>query len=170
MSVTYCEQWSRHYSYPHTPLTQEQARKRHEKGKLYTALVGDPARPCCFLEFSEFRSVCVEFLDGWLRSIRAYSFQEKRPGDLFLSAATLRQFAAGAANPHWGDIYYFDEDGRMVIHRAEITPKATTIVSREETTTDVSHNWEPFPEFGQYQGLAAFDRGMPALRAEQGSL
>jgi hypothetical protein len=144
-------------------LTESQARKRHEKSKLYTALVGDPVRPRCFLEFSAFRSVCVEFLDAWLRSVRAYSFQEKRPNEFFLSSATLRQFAAGAMEPHCGDIYYFKVDGRLVIHRYEITPRATALLSREETTTDVSHNWEPFPEFGQYEGLATFDRGIPAL-------
>jgi hypothetical protein len=141
----------------------EQARKHYEKSKLYTALVGDPVRPRCFLEFSAFRSVCAEFLDDTLRSVRDYSFQEKRPNEFFISVATLRQFAEGATEPHWGDIYYFMVDGGLTIVRYEVTPRATTEVEREETLTDVSHNWEPFPEFGQYEGLAKFDRGIPAL-------
>ena len=29
---------------------------------------------------------------------------------------------------------------------------------------DVSCNWEPFPEFGQYDGLARLDRKSPWLR------
>lgn len=152
-------------------LTESQARKRHEKSKLYTALVGDPVRPRCFLEFSAFRTVCVEFLDASLRSIRKYSFQEKRPNEFFLSSATLRQFAAGATEPYWSDIYYFKVDGELTIVRYEVTPRATTEVDSEETLTDVSHNWEPFPVFGHYEGLATFDRGIPALvGAEQAGL
>jgi hypothetical protein len=28
----------------------------------------------------------------------------------------------------------------------------------------VSKNWEPYPKFGQYKGLAQLDRGTPLLR------
>ena len=163
MQITYCVQWSRHYSQLHEPLTEAQARKRHADGKLYTAVLGDLEKPQCFLEFSAYRSVCVEFLDDTLRSIRDYSFQEKRPNEFFVSVATLRKFAEGAKEPHWGDIYYFMVDGGLTIVRYEVTPRATTEVEREEFLTDVSHNWEPFPEFGHYEGLAEFDRGIPAL-------
>jgi hypothetical protein len=166
MQVTYCEQWSRHYSHPHKPLTEKQARERHRQGKLYTALLGDPAH--CFLEFSAFRSVCVEFLDEALRSVLLYSFQEKQPNSLFLSEAIIRRYdadpQANSGYPNSADLYDFDVDGRLIIRHSVITPRATTRVGEEETTTDVTQNWEPFPEFGCYDGLATRDRGIPVLR------
>jgi len=167
MQITYCEQWSRHYSHPHLPLTEQQAAERHQKNKLYTALLGDPGRPRCFLEFSAYRSVCVEFLDASLRSLRDYSFQEKRPNELFLSGATIRQFSGDSPEPNWGDVYHFEVDGRLIVEHYEVTPRATTLISSEETTTDVGHNWEPYPEFGQYEGLAQLDRGIPLLNVTQ---
>jgi hypothetical protein len=36
--------------------------------------------------------------------------------------------------------------------------------STPPSVDDVSRNWEPYPEFGQYQGLATLDRGTPLLR------
>jgi hypothetical protein len=146
-------------------LTEVQARKRHEQGKLYTALLGDLMRPYCFLEFSAYRSVCVEFLDNSLRSIRAHSFQEERASELFLSGVTIRRYDGESQYVSSGDVYYFKVDGRLFIERYIGTPPiGSRLVSTEETTTDVSHNWEPFPEFGQYDGLAMLDRGIPVLK------
>lgn len=163
IDVHYCVQWFRANKCPTELLTEAQARKRHEDGKLYTALIGEATRPWCFLEFTAFRSVCVEFLDSFLRSYRDYSFQEKRPNEFFLSAATFRKFDDGGDYPTWGDIYYFKISGELTIVRYEVTPRATTEVGREDALTDVSRNWEPFPDFGHYEGLARFDRGIPAL-------
>src|SRR5262249_54410012 len=101
--VYFCEQWFRGSNYPADFLSEEQARELHEEGKPYTALLGDVHRPYYFLEFSAYRSVCVEFLDRSLRSFRDYSFQEKRPSEFFLSQATLRRFVEGATDPSAGD-------------------------------------------------------------------
>jgi hypothetical protein len=165
IDVYYCEQWFRAKNRPDEILTATKARRRHEQGKLYTALMGDLMRPYCFLEFSAYRSVCVEFLDESLRSIRAHSFQEQRPDELFLSRVTIRRYEGESRYVNSGDVYYFKVDGRLFIERYIGTPpRGSKLVNTEETTTDVSRNWEPFPEFGQYDGLATLDRGIPALK------
>ena len=52
----------------------------HAKGKLYTALLGDELRPWCFLEFTAYRSIGVEFLDQSLRrSISIIRFRKSGP-------------------------------------------------------------------------------------------
>jgi hypothetical protein len=162
MPPTYCEQWSRGYKEPRKPLTTEQAKHRHENGKLYTALFGDTSRPKCFLEFSEFRSVAVEFLDPALRTYRDYSFQEKKPGWLFLSVIRIPGFPNDTAEPNRATVYYVETDGHVAIVRYEAYPTGvgSYIAGREERTLDVTNNWEPFPEFGHYKGLARFDRGI----------
>jgi hypothetical protein len=162
MEIAYCEQWSRLYSHPHDVLTEEEAERRHETGKLYTALLGDPTKPTCFLEFSESRSVAVNFLDSALRIYRGHSFQEKKPGWLFLSVIRIPGFPNDTAEPNRATVYYVETDGHVAIVRYEAYPTGvgSYIAGREERTLDVTNNWEPFPEFGHYKGLARFDRGI----------
>jgi hypothetical protein len=152
--------------HPHQEITEAEARARHERVELYTAVLGDPARPYCFLEFSAYRSVCVEFLDGALRSVLEHSFQEKQPGKLFLSMAVVRRYDGDSLDVSSGDVYYFEVDGRLFIERYIGTvPYGSRLVGTDESTTDVTHNWEPFPEFGQYDGLAKRDRGISVLKS-----
>jgi hypothetical protein len=165
MVLTYCEQWSSHNREAHKPLSEERAATRHRLGKLYTALLGDPARPRCFLEFSEFRSVCVEFMDEALRTYLTYSFSEERPNELFVEMAVKRRFEHPTGQEGDGRAFYFQTDGRLFVEYYQVGPTGPSVlVSKEESRTDISRNWEPFPEFGRYDGLARLDRGIPALR------
>lgn len=162
--VHYCVQWFRGKNYPADILTPEQARKRHEKGKLYTALLGDPAKPDCFLEFSAYRSVCVEFLDASLRSFRVLSFSEERPNQLFLESVVIRNFDHPSGEESDGHVYYFKTDGRLFIEHYRVGPTGPSLmIDSQESHADTSRNWESFPEFGHYERLAVFDRSIPAL-------
>lgn len=164
MQITYCEQWSRNYLHPHNPLTEQQARERHQRNELYTALLGEPMRPNCFLEFSAYRSVCVEFLDQSLRTYRLYSFSEEDETKLFLEQVVIRQFVHATGAQSDGDVYYFKLDGRLFVEHYCVGATAPSVmISSEEKRADITHNWEPCPEFGHYEGLARFDRGIPAL-------
>jgi hypothetical protein len=166
MQISYCVQWFRHDKCPTEILSEAEAQKAHSQGKLYTALLGDPLRPDCFLEFSAFRSVCVEFLDPALRTYFHYSFQEMRPNELFISMSRRPEFPNEIDPPNWATVLYFKTDGHLLIVRYEANPDGvgSKIVAEEERIVDVTRNWEPYPEFGDYQGLATLDRGTPLLR------
>ena len=144
MQISYCTQWSRHNSRPIDTLTDTQARTAHEEGKLYTVLVGERLRPECFLEFTAFRSVGVEFLDGALRTYLDYSFQEKRRNELFLSMSRRPQFPNDVDPPDRATVLFFKTDGQLDIVRYESNPNGvgSKIVDRESRTVDVTHNWE----------------------------
>ena len=165
MQISYCRQWFRHNKCPTDMLTAAQAQTAHANGKLYTVLVGDPLRPNCFLEFSAFRSVCVEFLDSALRTYFHYSYQEKRPNDLFISMSRRPEFPNDVDPPDRATVLFFKTDGRLEIvrYKANANGVGSQIVGKEEQIVDVSRNWEPYPEFGDYQGLATLDRGTPLL-------
>jgi hypothetical protein len=161
--ISYCTQWSRHGKHPYHVISEVEARRRHKSGELYTAVLADGIRPRCFLEFSGAPSVCVEFLDEALRTYFHYSFQEKRPKELFISMSRRPEFPNDFDEPDRATVLYFETDGRLVIVRyvANADGIGSKIVSEEEQIVDVSRNWEPCPEFGQYQGLATLDRGTP---------
>jgi hypothetical protein len=165
MQISYCTQWSRHKNRPTDLLTEVQARRDHKKGRLYTVLVGDPLRPRCFLEFTKFRSVTVEFLDSSLRTYFDYAFQEKRPNELFITMSRRPEFPNDVDPPDRATVLYFRTDGRLAIekYQAHADGVGSKIIGREERVVDVSRNWEPFPKFGDYEGLATLDRGTPLL-------
>lgn len=165
METHYCTQWSRYDKRPWDTITEAEARQAHQQGKLYTALLGSATTPHCFLEFTEFRAVGVEFLDLALRTYFDYSFQEKRPGELFISMSRRPEFPNRVDRPDRATVLYFKTDGRVVIARYMSNPDdvGSKMIGREEQIVDVSRNWEPYPEFGDYQGLATLDRGSPWL-------
>jgi len=158
MEINYCRQWSRHHKRFHEPLTEAEAREAHSNGKLYTAVLGNRERPYCFLELSAYRSVSVNFLDAFQRIYLDYSFQEMngRPNELFLSLACIREFFELSDDPIRAPVCFFKTDGQLVIDHTEFNPatRVERIVEREELRTDVSDHWEPYPEFGQYEGLS----------------
>lgn len=164
--ISYCTQWSRYKKRTHQPISEEEARKRHQGNKLYTALLGGETHPYCFLEFSAYRSVCVEFLDAALRTYFDYSFQEMRPHELFMSMSRRPEFPNEVDEPNRATVLYFKPDGRLFIVRYEANADGigSKIVGEEERIVDVSHNWEPYPAFREYTGLARLDRGTPLLR------
>jgi hypothetical protein len=97
--ISYCTQWSRLGNRPREVISEAEAMLRHTSGELYTAILGDENRPRCFLEFSGARSVCVEFLDAALRTYFHYSFQEKRPNELFISMSRRPVFRTKSILP-----------------------------------------------------------------------
>lgn len=163
--ISYCTQWSRLGKHPHQVISEAEARRRHANGELYTAVLYDENRPRCFLEFSGARSVCVEFLDASLRTYFHYSFQEKRPNELFISMSRRPEFANDVDEPDRATVLYFKTNGYLTVvhYEANADGIGSRIVGREERIVDVSRNWEPYPEFGDYQGLATLDRGTPLL-------
>lgn len=165
MQISYCTKWSRHNRRPWDMLSEMQARTAHENGKLYTALIGNPLRPDCFLEVTAFRSVCVEFLDAALRTYLSYSFQEKRPNELFISMSRRPQFPNETDPPDRATVLFFKTDGQLHIERFLSNPDGigSKLVGEESRVVDVTYNWERYPKFGDYAGLATRDRCPPLL-------
>jgi hypothetical protein len=156
MEVHYCRGWFRPRKVLSEPLTEHEARAAHDSRALYTALIGDRDHPRCFVEITG-DSMAVEFLDAHLRPYVCYHFQERRPGMLFISMAIFRKFEGGSDKVREAVIYYYKEDGRTEVHKTFISPAETW---EGDTTLDVSPNWEPYPEFGEYESITRLDRGL----------
>jgi len=142
MQINYCTQWSRHNNRPADSLTEDEARAAHEKGTLYTVLVGDRMRPDCFLEFTAFRCVGVEFLDAALRTYLDYTFQEKRPNELFISMSRRPQFPNDTDPPDRATVLFFKTDGQFKIERFKSNPDGigSKRVGEESRVVDVTYN------------------------------
>jgi len=164
MSYSYAEKWSRSYKEAIKPLTEAEARKRHEKkGALYTVLLGDPARPSTIVEIVSQDSIQVEFYDETLRRLGYYQFVVQSNGQLFMVAAGFNEFDDNNRMPIWSRRFSFKPDGRVMSFEVDHVkdPDKETV---GEKTVDVSLNWEPYPAFGDYASIARFDRDKPAAK------
>jgi hypothetical protein len=157
--ITYCQGWFRAKKYAPVLLDPAEARRRHDAGELYTALVGEATSPQCFLEIRR-GFVGVDFLDALLRCRTSYSFQAPAAGRLFLSMATHRDFVAATDQVAEGTTYMFQPSGEVQLRRERLHP--THELATSSTRADVSGHWEDFPAFGDYAALMRLERGAAA--------
>ena len=72
-TVSYAERWSGKKGGVVRPLEEEEARRRHDRGELYVAVLGNSQRPRAYLEVRfEAGFAGVHFLDGELRNHLTY--------------------------------------------------------------------------------------------------
>lgn len=153
---SYVEKWSRGYKELLGPLTEEEARARHDKGGWYTVLVDSTVTPSCFIEVvGENGYVGVNFLDGHLRSYLVYAFQQSEPGKLFNSVGTFRTFVGDSDEVATVETYRFGREGKVTVERRDLQTDVVEVGSRE---IDVTPNFEGWPEFGQYERLLIVER------------
>jgi hypothetical protein len=157
MKITYCKRWSRFRKCMTEIWNAEKARKAHERGDLYTVLLGDPEKPTCFLEVHlKLGYIGVNFLDEYLRDYFQCGFTKEKPGMLFLSQVTHREYEAETDTVIEAKFARFFPDGRAIYEIDNTHEDA--LLRKEVEQEDLSVNWEPIPEFGQYESIARFER------------
>jgi hypothetical protein len=155
-TVTYAERWLDGRPDEVEELDDAEARSRHESGELYTAILGDRESPRAYVDVRlEKGFVGVHFLDDDGRNHVTYLFG-KGDGDdrLFLEQAVWRQFDDDGEVAR-GDAYYFKRDGTIHLESKDYVNRTA---ERGDKHDDVSGNWEPVPEFGDYESIARLER------------
>ena len=152
MQFTYCSRWFRAKAAPIDPLSEDDARIKHDSRSPYVAALGDPVT--VFLEFAG-DYLGVGFLDEYGREYLMYQYQEFEPNRLFLTMAVHREFQSENSQVVGSTVYYFKPTGELHIEKVD---DATHVVTTQDSMTDVSGNWELYPVFGDYQGLLNKER------------
>lgn len=155
-TVSYGERWTDLGNYIADPFDAEAARERHERGRLYAAILGDPERPWAFLNVRlEVGYVGVHFLDEQLRNDLTYSFRAPdSESELFLNQATVRSYDSS------GDLVFAEHYTFEPPNLAHVA-KLDYVADEQETSdveTDLAQNWEPVPAFGEYESIARRER------------
>lgn len=155
VSITYSIYWARSTHSPNRPISDSEAEGRHNAREQYVALVQHGERRYCFLEICD--NVCnVEFFDAQQRNYLLYCFIEReQKGRFFLCRTQHSVYDGDSCRLLEASTFYFQEDGRLLIEDRNYVEKT---VSESESVIDVSANWEPYPEFGKYEGLMAIER------------
>jgi hypothetical protein len=134
------------------------ARQAHLCRKEYSVLAIDANEsPRFVIEFNnDFAG--IGFFDQLGREYLCYHFQEKEAGRLFLTMAVHREFEGLTRRIIRGTILAFKTDGTIVLEKLDFIEN-TTSTGPAEKPSDVSQNWETYPEFGEYNSIARVNRG-----------
>jgi len=150
----YCKSWFWAKKRPTEMWTEDQARKAHNDRKTYTVLVREVEHPYAVVEVAN-DFVALTFLDDLLRQSMSYHFTEVEPGKLFLSMVTHREFDGDTDEVRIGHSYIFNQDGGLIIRKRTFSPNG---LEEANSSTDVSRNYEKYPDFGDYEHLLKVER------------
>lgn len=153
--MTYSEDWSLNYREARNPLTIESAAKYHQERRRYAVACGAGDFPVAVVLMTG-KSAQIEFFDDSQRPYLSFQFQERKPNQLFLTMATHREFTSGSDKPASAVTFIFEEDGSGHIREYDGITMRTKVRTMERA--DVSQYWEPYPEFGHYEGLLRVER------------
>ncbi|MCB1325991.1 MAG: lytic transglycosylase [Spirochaetales bacterium] len=156
LPVFYCAGWFRAKRRAIDPWTEERARKAHDKGEVYTALVGDLSEPYCFLEVHlALGYVGVGFLDEGNREYLGRSFALQASGRFFMTEEDFRAFDGTTDRILKNDSYVYEPSGLVRIRRTNVSENT---LETAEARIDVADFWEDPPGIGDYHGFARKDR------------
>lgn len=152
MHILYCKKWWFMKKKPIDILDEDAARNNHLNGNDYTAVLSQNDKISHIIEFSK-NDILVGFMNDNQDKYLTYAFSKKTEEDIFLYVAYYHNYEAEKETEVI--IFSFEEDGRLYMEK-------TNLISGEseerENVTDVSCNWEKFPEFGKYSGLIKLER------------
>jgi len=181
--VSYCVSWFWVKRKTNNPISEAEARRRHEKRMEYTVVVGGFDRPERILLLAR-GMVAVYHPDVLIREELEYGFSERKPGRLFLAMAIRRvycpateemvarmeagrkqpdqpwaQFLAGVDTVTEGSSLIFEPDGSVLKKYEHFLYPYEYRDARFSWNTDGL--WAPYPEFGEYDHLLALHLPLP---------
>lgn len=163
LKLGYCLRWSRARRLVNTELDDEDARRLHDKGKLYTVVAHEGGRPSAFIEVRlEVWFVGVSFLDEKLRELISFAFsavdlngRPAPPGRCFLQSVIVSEFDDDTDKAAFGTSYDYDFDGNCRVIRESLR---TRELAESHHRVDVSGHWEALPAFGGYEPFLRRER------------
>lgn len=153
MRVTYCDRWNRVTDTPIEPLEESEARRRHDAGELYTAVVWTGDHVENYVEVRlETGYVSVKFLDEQRRLVLTYTFHVVDAGRMFLVQTRIFDPNDYANN----EVYFFGLDGSMERKLASLD--YTEAAEDKMTGPHLAAMFEPVPSFGRYESVLRRER------------
>lgn len=156
MKFEYYNKWAPHQLRPIGPISKQEARDRHEARSTYCVVASENDETSLVVLEWNADSVYVQFLDENGREFLCYDFVEEGTS-LFLQEAQHIEYDGDSRNRAYVHTFYFSPSGSLVIRKADLL-KDERFQSEPDEDHDVSPNWEPWPEFGEYQGLLKRNR------------
>lgn len=160
MQVTYCELWSAHLRAPVGQMSEQTARKLDSQGKPYNVVIGDPSAPDSEVQVRWKNAyLSVSFIDDAGRTHAKYDFRKTDEQRLFLSEVTVWTYPEGArlkSEAARVEDILFKPNGYS---RKRVNDSSSdNIEISEYTDISMDSNWEPIPQFGEWDSVIRYER------------
>jgi hypothetical protein len=161
-AAVYCERWQDREHRPSDVITEVEARGRDSRGEPYLVVLGDPEQPDALVEVNWSADFLTTwFLDDKLRRNLKYSFARVDAKNMFLEQIILWEYPEDAVRDLDTAIKVttlsYDQNG-VVYETIDDTVAGTEeVISRSDVPLDI--NWEQVPDFGDWSGVARWNRG-----------
>lgn len=152
MEILYCKKWWLQKKCPIDILDVKTAKQNHLKGEGYTAVLSRDGIIEYIIEISE-KDIFVRFMNENKERYLTYAFNRKSKKDIFLNAAYFYNYNDAIQTEMM--VFSFNEEGELYMEKRNLI---NGDVETRESIVDVSCNWEKYPEFGEYSGLAVLER------------
>ena len=146
------------------------AQYNHKNGLNYefSALYDDNSSdfPFCFASIvPENKFIGIEFIDGSGREYLSYSFKNKKDENLlFLEEIWFYEFTNEDSDKMKSRTHFvFDEEGNTN-YRIYDMVQGKTLDYESKEPMDTSVLYEPYPEFGEYEGIIRVERDILILK------
>ncbi len=144
--------------------SEEVAQNNHKDGLDYefTVFNEDEDFPFCFVKVvPENNFIGVEFIDDLGRNYLKYSFGKLSDNKLFLEEVWFYEFGNSNTNRMKSRTHFvFDEEGNSNYRVYDMIQNKTKDYE-SNTPIDTKGLYEPYPEFGQYEGVIRLNRDIP---------
>lgn len=162
--VEYTWKWNYLENRVGVPLSEPEARLRHDNGEDYIALLGRSPNTChpILVTLSinhEYAS--TEFLDKHGRPYIKYHFRQKNKEMMFLETVHIWHYPdedpdLSRKDSNANEKYTYRENGYA--KHVSINEDENVKETIEYTDVPVEMNWEPVPEFGDFKSIARWER------------
>lgn len=146
MELFYCSKWWIKKKKAVGILTAEEAKSRHNTGKVYTAVITSDDKIAYVIDISK-NYIILRYMDEKVNPYLIYEFHKVSESDIFLKGITYFRYEGEGEEFY---IFNFSTDGTVSMERKD---NISNTMEERETTCDVSEQYGTFPEFGRYENL-----------------
>ena len=155
MSMTFCYEWNDLLGAPRDPYSEAAARRRHDRGELYTAVLGDPDAPRVLVEVRlEMQWVGLTRLADKQRRWRTWSFDGRPHNERFFLEQYHGFHFDAEGNKRYSDRVSFSKEGLLRVRETDLLSKD---LYKYDIHADVSDMWTAPPSFGDYESITRFE-------------
>ena len=146
MELFYCSRWWIKKKKAVDILTEEEAKSRHDTGKVYTAVITSDDKIAYVIDILK-DYIILRYMDENINPYLIYEFHKVCENDIFLKGITYFGYEGEGEESY---IFNFSTDGTVSMERKD---NISNTMEERVTTCDVSEQYGTFPEFGQYEDL-----------------
>jgi hypothetical protein len=165
MEAIYCRRWNDILKKPLDPITAEEARRLDADHDYYTVILYEDSTPRRYVEVNWGEAYLgVYFLDEQLREQLTYAFRRIDDERMFLDEVLRWEYPDDQAMAMSGatltDSVRYSQDGTV---QREVRDDVAQEVRRQKfADVPLDVNWEPVPQFGDWERVSRRDRSVPA--------